>query len=112
MNDSLVQDEVFSNIEYFKNPPLLRKEFYSTKIAEDIDQEINLLIIGGSQGAKLFDTAIRESIIDLSKKYKLKIFHQTGLSNYNNLLHKQDHYSNHKYQCPKLHYYSIQILTL
>ena len=66
-------------------PPLLRKEFYSTKIAKDINKEINLLIIGGSQGAKLFDTAIKDSIIKLSKKYKLKIFHQTSLNNYNDL---------------------------
>jgi len=66
-------------------PPLLRKEFYSTKINEDIDKEINLLIIGGSQGAKLFDIIIRDSIIDLSKKYTLKVFHQTNLNNYTNL---------------------------
>ncbi|MDB9832023.1 UDP-N-acetylglucosamine--N-acetylmuramyl-(pentapeptide) pyrophosphoryl-undecaprenol N-acetylglucosamine transferase [Candidatus Pelagibacter sp.] len=66
-------------------PPLLRKEFYSTKINEDIDKVINLLIIGGSQGAKLFDIIIRDSIIDLSKKYTLKVFHQTNLNNYTNL---------------------------
>jgi UDP-N-acetylglucosamine--N-acetylmuramyl-(pentapeptide) pyrophosphoryl-undecaprenol N-acetylglucosamine transferase len=67
-------------------PTLLRKEFYSTKVVDNnIDKEINLLIIGGSQGAKLFDTVIKDSIIELSKKYKLKIFHQTNFSNYNNL---------------------------
>ena len=67
-------------------PTLLRKEFYSTKVVENnINKEINLLIIGGSQGAKFFDTAINESVVQLSKKYKLKIFHQTNFSNYNNL---------------------------
>jgi len=66
-------------------PPLLRKEFYLSKMKKDIDNEINLLIIGGSQGAKLFDTVIGKSIINLSKKYKLKIFHQTSLKNYDNL---------------------------
>ena len=67
-------------------PTLLRKEFYSTKVVDNnIDKEINLLIIGGSQGAKLFDTVIKDSVIELSKKYKLKIFHQTNFSNYNNL---------------------------
>ena len=35
--------------------PLLRKEFYSIKTNDFIKKEINLLIIGGSQGAKLFD---------------------------------------------------------
>ena len=63
-------------------PPLLRKNFYSIKINEDIDRKINLLIIGGSQGAKVFDTMVKESIIKLSKKYKLKIFQQTSFKNY------------------------------
>ena len=65
--------------------PLLRKEFYSVKIIENIDTEVNLLIIGGSQGAKLFDTAIRDLTIYLSKKYKLKIFHQTNMNNFDDL---------------------------
>ena len=65
--------------------PLLRKEFYSTKVSGDIIKEVNLLIIGGSQGAKLFDTLIKESVIKLSKKYKLKIFHQTSFNNYSDL---------------------------
>ena len=74
----------------FKNkicliPSLLRREFYSTKVSEDIFKEVNLLIIGGSQGAKLFDTLIKDSIISLSKKYKLKIFHQTSFNNYSDL---------------------------
>jgi len=64
---------------------LLRKEFYSIKLCEDFNNEINLLIIGGSQGAKLFDTAINDSIIKLSKKYKLRIFQQINLKNYKNL---------------------------
>ena len=66
-------------------PAILRKEFYTVKVAEDMNKEINLLIIGGSQGTKLFDTAIQNSIIELSKKFKLKIFQQTSLNNYNNL---------------------------
>ena len=63
---------------------LLRKEFYQLRPSENINQKINLLIIGGSQGAKLFDTAINDSIIKLSKKYELKIFQQTNLENYKN----------------------------
>ena len=66
-------------------PHLLRKEFYITKKSEDINKEINLLIIGGSQGAKLFDTIISEAVINLSKKYKFKIFQQTNPNNYQNL---------------------------
>ena len=62
---------------------LLRKEFYSvtTNDKNEINNEINLLIIGGSQGAELFDNKLKKSIISLSKKYKLNICQQTGLIN-------------------------------
>ena len=50
----------------FKNkikviPALLRKNFYDKKDSNNSLDTINLLIIGGSQGAKIFD--------DLVKKY-------------------------------------------
>jgi len=63
-------------------PALLRKKFYNVKKADDIDKNINLLIIGGSQGAKIFDTLIKSSIIKLSRKYNLKIYQQTNLNNF------------------------------
>ena len=72
--------------------PLLRKEFYLAKPCQDFNNEINLLIIGGSQGATLFDTSIGESIINISKKYKLKIFQQANSKNSNIL---KNFYSKH-----------------
>ena len=63
-------------------PALLRKRFYDIKKADDIDKKINLLIIGGSQGAKIFDTLIKSSMIELSKKYNLKIYQQTNSINF------------------------------
>ena len=63
-------------------PALLRKKFYSVKKADAIDKNINLLIIGGSQGAKIFDTLIKSSIIKLSKEYNLKIYQQTNSVNF------------------------------
>ena len=63
-------------------PALLRKKFYSMEMIEDTIENINLLIIGGSQGAKLFDSIINELTITISKKYKLKIFQQTNFKNY------------------------------
>ena len=66
-------------------PALLRKKFYDVKKAEAIDKNINLLLIGGSQGAKIFDTLLKNSIIELSKKYSLKIYQQTNFDNFNNL---------------------------
>jgi len=66
-------------------PTLLRKKFYEVKKAEDINGHINLLVIGGSQGAKIFDRLIKTSVIKLSKKYTLKIYQQTNLINFENL---------------------------
>ena len=63
-------------------PALLRKKFYNVKKAGGMDRNINLLIIGGSQGAKIFDTLIKSSIIELSKKYNLKIYQQTNTINF------------------------------
>jgi UDP-N-acetylglucosamine--N-acetylmuramyl-(pentapeptide) pyrophosphoryl-undecaprenol N-acetylglucosamine transferase len=65
--------------------PLIRKEFYLVKPSLGFKDRINLLIIGGSQGATLFDTAINDSIIKVSKKYKLKIFQQANFKNRKNL---------------------------
>jgi len=59
-------------------PTLLRKKFYDVKKADGIDKNINLLIIGGSQGAKIFDTLIKSLTIKLSKKYYLKIYQQAN----------------------------------
>ena len=66
-------------------PALLRKDFYDVKKTDSIDKNINLLIIGGSQGAKIFDSLIKFSIIELSKKYKLKIYQQTNSVNFEEL---------------------------
>ena len=66
-------------------PALLRKKFYDIKKTEDINKNINLLIVGGSQGAKIFDTLIKSSIIELSKKFNLKVYQQTNSFNFENL---------------------------
>ena len=66
-------------------PALLRKEFYEAKKAENINGHINLLVIGGSQGAKIFNKLIKAPIIELSKMYNLKIYQQTNFINFENL---------------------------
>ena len=65
--------------------PLLRKEFYNLRGASYTGKNISLLIIGGSQGAELFDTEIQNSIVRLSKKYILKIYQQTAQKNLKSL---------------------------
>jgi len=66
-------------------PALLRREFYNIKKNEIINRNVDLLIIGGSQGAKSFDIIVRNSIISLSKKYQLKVYQQTNQKNFQSL---------------------------
>jgi UDP-N-acetylglucosamine--N-acetylmuramyl-(pentapeptide) pyrophosphoryl-undecaprenol N-acetylglucosamine transferase len=83
-------DNIKNFPDKFKNkiikiPPLLRKKFYDLSKVEKINEEVNLLIIGGSQGARIFDTLVQNSIIKLSKKYKFKVYQQSIVSNFANL---------------------------
>ena len=62
--------------------PLLRKDIVFTKIKSKKKKNFfSLLIIGGSQGAKKFDDLFVNDLIKLSKKNKIKIFHQTSKEN-------------------------------
>ena len=62
--------------------PLLRKNFYSIKFNDrKILDEVKLLILAGSQGAKFFDQEAKDVVINLSKKYKLKIYQQSNNEN-------------------------------
>jgi len=66
---------------------ILRKEIYSFNNfnKEEINNCVNLLIIGGSQGAKFFDQNLKNPIINVSKKYKLKVYHQISSSDFEDL---------------------------
>ena len=82
----------------FKNkisliPTLLRKEFYEYKKAIDLNKEISLLIIGGSQGAKFFDEILTSVIIKVSKQLKIEIYQQVQDRNKKILI--EEKYKNH-----------------
>ena len=66
-------------------PPLLRKKFYELNKTKIINDQIKLLVIGGSQGAKIFDTLIKNSIVKLSKKYKFKVYQQSNINNFTSI---------------------------
>ena len=74
-------------------PPLLRKNFYNLNKIEKINKKINLLIIGGSQGAIIFDTLVKNSIVKLSKRYKFKVYQQSNINNFAIL--KKSYQDNH-----------------
>ena len=60
--------------------PLIRKKYYDEKL-EEHNNKFTLLIIGGSQGANIFDKILHESIIEISKIKTLKVIHQTSKKN-------------------------------
>ena len=64
--------------------PLIRKKYYDKKLEEHNDK-FTLLIIGGSQGANIFDKILHESIIEISKIKTLKVIHQTSKKNIDTL---------------------------
>jgi UDP-N-acetylglucosamine--N-acetylmuramyl-(pentapeptide) pyrophosphoryl-undecaprenol N-acetylglucosamine transferase len=64
--------------------PLIRKKYYNKKSREN-DNKFTLIIIGGSQGAQIFDKILHESIIEVSKSKTLRVIHQTNQKNIDNL---------------------------
>jgi UDP-N-acetylglucosamine--N-acetylmuramyl-(pentapeptide) pyrophosphoryl-undecaprenol N-acetylglucosamine transferase len=65
--------------------PLIRKKYYEKKSKEKNNKKFTLIIIGGSQGAQIFDKILHQSIIKVSKIKTLKVIHQTNQKNINNL---------------------------
>ena len=65
--------------------PLVFKNFYEIKKKDSAHNIFCILISGGSQGAKIFDGTIKETIADLANEYPLKVIQQTNVKNIENL---------------------------
>ena len=65
--------------------PLVKKNFYEKNKIKKENKVFCFLVVGGSQGAKIFDNIIKNVIVNLSRKKKIKIIQQTHKSNINNL---------------------------
>ena len=64
---------------------LVRKEYYQKLQTKEKTKRINLLVVGGSQGASIFDNLIKEVIVEISKNCSIKIIQQTDKKNIENL---------------------------
>ena len=73
--------------------PLIKKKFYEQINKVNKNEKFNLLIIGGSQGAKIFDSNLKNSLVKISKIVPIKIFHQSNVRNIQNL---SNYYSENK----------------
>ena len=72
--------------------PLVRENIYKLNQSSNIRDKINILIVGGSQGASIFDKNLKNSIVNISKKFPLNIIQQT---NYKNITQLKDFYYKH-----------------
>ena len=66
--------------------PIFKKKTYLLKVKNynNSDKKF-LLIIGGSQGAKFFQTELKETVCKLSKEFNLFVYHQTNKDNFKSL---------------------------
>ena len=47
-------------------------------INEIKNDKFTILVVGGSQGASIFDDNLKNKIVKLSKEFSIKIIHQTS----------------------------------
>ncbi len=65
--------------------PLVKKNIYASKSLTQKKKEFTLLVVGGSQGANIFDKNLKNFIINISKNYSIRVIQQTSENNIYNL---------------------------
>ena len=71
--------------------PLVKEQIYRMKTSNKINEKFTLVIVGGSQGADIFDQSLKDSINNISKKIPIKIIQQTKEKN---ILYLRKYYTN------------------
>ena len=61
--------------------PLVKEEVYNLNSQVKTKVKFNLLIVGGSQGADIFDYNLKNSIVNISKKIPIRVNQQTSKKN-------------------------------
>ena len=65
--------------------PLVRESIYKLKTSSITKDKFNLLIVGGSQSANIFDKNLKNTIVNISKKFSIKVVQQTKEKNVSDL---------------------------
>ncbi len=65
--------------------PLVKKKIYSLDLDTKTEKKFVILVVGGSQGASIFDNNLKEIIVNISKNFPIKIIQQTHKNNIQNL---------------------------
>ncbi len=61
--------------------PLVKKHIYDFESSNRSKDKFTLLIVGGSQGANIFDNNLKELIVNISKKKPIRVIQQTSENN-------------------------------
>ncbi len=83
--DELKNFPVKHRNKIIKINPLVKKNIYESKSLTQQKEKFTLLVVGGSQGADIFDKNLKNFITNISKNYLIKIIQQTGENNIYNL---------------------------
>jgi len=90
-------EKIFCYVEKIKNfpdnlkskmviiKPLVRENIYKLNPSSTTKDKFNLLIVGGSQGANIFDKNLKNSVVNISKKFSIKVIQQTNEKNISDL---------------------------
>ena len=65
--------------------PLVKENIYKIKKLRKENEKFTILIIGGSQGANIFDKKLKNILVNISKKHSIRIVHQTREDNISDL---------------------------
>jgi UDP-N-acetylglucosamine--N-acetylmuramyl-(pentapeptide) pyrophosphoryl-undecaprenol N-acetylglucosamine transferase len=65
--------------------PLVRKHVYKFRSIYNDKHKFTLLVVGGSQGANIFDKNLKNSFVNIAKKIPIKVIHQTNEKNISSL---------------------------
>ena len=83
-------NEIKNFPENFRNKkvtinPLVKEHIYKLRSSNDFKEKFTLLVVGGSQGANIFDKNLKNSIVNISKKIPVRIIQQTHENNISSL---------------------------
>ena len=61
--------------------PLIKEQIYNLKKSNELKKKITLLVVGGSQGANIFDKNLKNSLVNISKEKMIRVIQQTNEKN-------------------------------
>ena len=88
-NEKINNFPEYYNTKIININPLVKKNIYELKSLNKPNDKFTLLIVGGSQGANIFDGNLKSLIVNISKKRSIKVIQQT---NNKNISYLNDYY--------------------